>query len=425
MAMKIKMSEETRQRLEMLQKREKKAAIIATAVIIILFFSALIITKVFIEEAPTPSFLVYQPEQDSSPDLKPVQDISGGTPPVAPPVDVIVSHNVDSAAVLPMDVSMDIEGVVMDPLGDAFSTGTGGLGKGIGGGGEGGNSAGMGGAKKEDSMFVGRFWDLKKTYNGQDSRFAAATSNQDVLALISQFYNGGWNSGLFSPYLEAKARLYTSCFYMPNCLDREAANAYDPKKTQGLKACRWVAVYRAKVKAPMSGTFRFLGAGDSVLAVRFNGRNVLACGLHKLTAGANGWNAFFYDEGNNIDMKEEDRKGLIAYTGCEYWNGLFGGFRAGEAFTVESGQWYDMDVLVTEIGGGNFGFCLLIENVNEEGGAKTKDGKPLFQLFRTNFAAPDADVMYDNDIKFKDDDMRVNPPYDVDSMVWPAKLPGK
>ncbi len=417
------MSDVTRERLEAIRKSERKGAIIASSVIVVVLFVALFVTKIFVEEPPEASFLVYQPEDDSSPDLQKVKDISGGTPPVAPPIDVIVSTTVDAMSVLPMDVPMDVDGLTTDPLGDAF-TGGAGLGEGMGGGGGG---AGMGGTKKEESAFVGRFWDLKRTYQGADSRMAPATAVRDVLALASQFYNGGWNTGLFSPFMEAKTKLYASCFYMPNCFDQEAAYAYDPKKKMGLKASRWVAVYRAKVKAPVSGTFRFLGAGDSVMGVRFNGRNVLACGMHKLTAGAEGWNKYFFDEGNNIEMKEADRQDLIAYTGCEYWNGLFGGFRRGETFSVDAGQWYDMEVLISEIGGGNFGFCLLIENVNEEGGAKTKDGKPLYQLFRTSFITPDAKDMYENHIKFKDDELRVIPPYDPDSMVWPAKAitPGK
>lgn len=419
MAVKIKMSDVTRERLEAIRKRERKGAIIATSVIIVLMFVSLFVTKIFIEESPPASFLVYQPETDSSPDLQKVRDISGGTPPVAPPVNVIVSTAVDAMSVLPMEVSMEVEGVAMDPLGSAFSGG-GGLGDGIGGGG-GGGGAGMGGTAKEQSAFVGRFWDLKKTYQGAESRFAAATAVRDVLALASQFYNGGWNTGLFSPYMEAKTKLYATCFYMPNCYDQEAARAYDPKKKMGLKASRWVAIYRAKVKAPISGTFRFLGVGDSVMGVRFNGRNVLACGMHKLTAGAEGWNRYFYDEGNFAEMSAADKEGLIPYAGCEYWNGLFGGFRPGETFTVESGQWYDMEVLISEIGGGNFGFCLLIENVNEEGGVKDKDGRKLYQLFRTSFIEPNANEMYEKDIKFKDDDMRVIPPYDPDSLVWPAK----
>ena len=417
MAVKIKMSDVTRERLEAIRKRERRGAIIATSVIVVLLFVMLFIAKIFIPEPPQAEFLVYQPEEDSSPDVQKVKDISGGTPPVAPPVNVIVSNAVDAVSVLPMEVDMSLDSMAMDPMGDAFGSSAG-LGEGMGGGGGGG--AGMGGTKKEESAFVGRFWDLKKTYQGAESRFAAATAVRDVLALTSQFYNGGWNTGLFSPFMESKTKLYATCFYMPNCYDQEAARAYDPKKKMGLKASRWVAIYRAKVKAPVSGTFRFLGAGDSVMGVRFNNRNVLACGMHKLTAGAEGWNAYFFDEGNNEEMKAADREGLVTYSGCEYWNGLFGGFRRGETFSVESGQWYDMEVLVSEIGGGNFGFCLLIENVNEEGGIKDKDGKPLYQLFRTSFIEPNAEDMYENQIQFKDDDMRVLPPYDPDSMVWPA-----
>ena len=121
MAVKIKMSDVTRARLEAIRKRERKGAIIATSVIVVLLFVALFVTKIFIEEAPEASFLVYQPEGDNSQELRPVQDISGGTPPVAPPVNVIVSTSVDAAAVLPMEVDMSVDGLAAtDPMGLSF-----------------------------------------------------------------------------------------------------------------------------------------------------------------------------------------------------------------------------------------------------------------------------------------------------------------
>lgn len=422
MAVKIKMSDVTQARLEAIRKRERKGAIIATSVIVVLLFVALFVTKIFIEEAPEASFLVYQPEGDNSQELRPVQDISGGTPPVAPPVNVIVSTSVDAATVLPMEVDMSVDGLAAtDPMGDVFSAGTG-LGAGMGGG-DGSGGAGMGGTRKDPSSFVGRFWDLKRTFQGSASRMADNMANRDVLALLSQFYNGGWNVGLFSPYMEAKTKLYTNCFYMPTGDDQAAAYAYDENRKMKLKKCRWVALYRAKVQAPVSGTFRFVGAADSVMGVRFDGRNVLACGLHKLTMGSEGWCMYQYQDGDGM-MSKEDMKGLIAYSGCEFWTEIMGGFRRGETFTVQQGQWYDMEVMISEIGGGHFGFCLLIENVNEEGGAKDKDGRPLFQLFRTHFANPDAKQMYEEYKPlqmFSDDEVRTYPPYDPDSLVWPAK----
>lgn len=207
---------------------------------------------------------------------------------------------------------------------------------------------------------MGRFWDLKKTPAGADSKLKDATGNEKVLQLESQFFNGGWNTSVFTPYCEAKTKLYTSCFYMPNCLDNEATHAFDEKGTMKLKASRWVALYRARVKAPKSGKFRFVGAGDSVLAVRFDGRNVLSVGFHDLKSAA--WNGL-HILSNPDCLKNRD---VYDYASCQFWNDQFGGFAAGEPFTVHVGQWYEMQVLISEIGGGNFGFCLLIDDMSEE-----------------------------------------------------------
>ncbi len=410
MAIKIKMSEEVEQRLREIRKRERYAAVITSAVLVLLMLAMLWVTKILIADKDNASFLVYQPETEEIQDTPKVQDISGGSPPAAPPIEGSVSQDVDTSAVLPLEFSVSVSADFSDPLGTSLSGGNG-LGKGMGGGG----GSGMGSSKKAESAFCGRFWDLKKTYNGADSRYVDNSANIDVLKLESQFFNSGWNMGIFSPYFEAKTRLYSSCFFMPNCMDQEATHAYDPKGKMKMKASRWVALYRAKVKAPKTGRFRFLGAGDSVLAVRFDGKNVLSCGFHKIQTGE--WNGYHVD-------REEGKDGggakLVAYEGCDFWNAQFGGFRAGETFSVEKDQWYEMQVLVSEIGGGNFGFCLLIDDMDEEGKKMTKDGKPLFQLFRTTFISPDINEVYEG-IRFKDDELRVNPPYDPDSMIWEAR----
>lgn len=395
-------------RLQTARKRERVSAALAAVLLIAGFGIILALTQVFILAPADPSFIVYQPQEESETVIQRKADISSKSQPSSPTVSVIVSSEVSS------EVNVDFE------MSDAFfstsdllgGVGGDGLGDGLGGGGTGK----MGTQNRLKSGFVGRFWDLKKTPGGADSKLKDSTGNKQVLSLESQFYNGGWNASVFSPYCEAKTKLYTSCFYMPNCLDNEATHAFDPQGKMGLKASRWVALYRAKVRAPKSGQFRFLGAGDSVLAVRFDGKNVLACGYHNLNNAE--WNGF------HILQHPEclENRTVIPYESCQFWNDQFGGFAAGEPFTVKEGQWYEMQVLVSEIGGGNFGFCLLIDDMSEEGKKANKKGEPLFQLFRTSFIEPTAKETYEG-IRFKpgDDSEKVDPPYDPDSMIWEAK----
>lgn len=366
--------------------------------------------NVFIADNEPVSFLLYEPEAEVAAETYQKKEMSSNVKPAQPAMDFIIADSTSDVSFM-ADVEIDTEGLSMD--GEALSGGLGdgdGLGEGFG---EGGGSA-LGSSTKTENAFVGRFWDLKKTPGGGPSKFKDAQGNRGVLSVASQFFNGGWNTTAFSPYCESKTRLYASCFYLPNCMDQEASNAYDPNGKLGLKPSRWIALYRAQVQAPKSGKFRFVGAGDSVLAVRFDGRNVLACGFHDLKTA--GWNGLHVVSNPNALAGRD----VIAYESCDFWNEQFGGFVAGDTFDVKAGEWYEMQVLVSEIGGGNFGFCLLIDDVDEEGGKLSEDGKPLFQLFRTSFIEPKAAEVYES-IKYKDMELATDPPYDEDSMIWPAR----
>lgn len=390
--------------------RRKKIMAIGVACALVLFLGLLFwCVNVFIEEKDIPSFELYTHVEETGEEAPKPKEIHSNVKPATPNVNIVVADSASDVSFM-TDVEIDTDGLTMD--GDPLSEGLGGDGIGEGMG-EGGGS-GLGSSSKVENAFVGRFWDFKKTPAGAPSKLKDAAANRQVLDIMSKFYNSGWNTSAFAPYCESKTRLYSSCFYLPNCMDQEASNAYDPNKRMGLKPSRWVALYRAQVQAPVSGRFRFVGAGDSVLAVRFDGRNVLCCGFHDLKTST--WNGF-HELSNPGALKGKD---IIKYEACDFWNEQFGGFMAGETFEVKAGEWYEMQVLVSEIGGGNFGFCLLIDDVDEEGGKTTEDGQPLYQLFRTSFIQPNAAEVYET-IKFKDMELATDPPYDEDSMIWPAR----
>lgn len=367
------------------------------------------VSKIFLERGTETTFLVYQPEVQETQEAPRPRELSSNVRVSAPQMDIIVADSASDVSFM-TSVEIDTEGLVMD--GNAMAEGIGGDGFGEGMG-EGGGS-GLGSSSRTDNAFEGRFWDFKRTPNGGDSRLRDVSGNRQVLSLLSQFYNGGWNTTTFSPYCESRTRLYASCFYLPNCMDQEASNAYDPDGRMRLKPSRWVALYRARVQAPKSGRFRFVGAGDSVMAVRFDGRNVLACGFHNLATAE--WNGLHVISNPGALQGRE----IIDYQSCDFWNEQFGGFVSGEPFEVRAGEWYEMQVLVSEIGGGNFGFCLLIDDMDEEGGKTSEDGKPLFQLFRTSFIEPRAAEVYET-IKYKDMELATDPPYDPDSLIWVAR----
>ncbi len=410
MALRIKLSEEVRGRIEQGKRRARLASVAVSAIFVLLGGLVLWLSSILISQAPLPTFIAYVPnEENINLTPKPLMDLVGGASAESPPVSIEIAADIADVALAPMDFSTTFTGFGGGSMGGMAGLGEGGVGSGYGDG----KGTGMGSAEKTGSSFCGRFWDLKKTPGGTAGPYRDVSSNGRVMDMLSRFYKGGWNPSDFSACYESKVKLYTNCFYMPNCMDNEATNAYDPKGRMKLEPSRWVALYRAKVKAPASGRFRFVGAGDSVMGVRFAGRNVLQCGFHSLETGE--WDA-------NLTDDYQSRHDFFAYKGCEAWNEMFGGFQAGEIFTVEEGQWYDMEVLVSEIGGGAFGFCLLLDDVD---GEKKKDaqGQPLFQVFRTSFVEPDADEIYAG-MKYKDEQSLVRPPYDPDSMVWEAKPVG-
>ncbi len=299
-----------------------------------------------------------------------------------------------------------------------------GLGEGFGGDGDGDGDGlgegGLGSSEEIKSSFVGEFWDLKRNRSRGESRFYPVAKSPDVHSFLSDFFNDGWPRHRFSSFLKSPVRLYATCFLMPNASDLEAMHAYDPSGKYGLEKSRWVIIYRAQVQAPKSGKFRFVGAADSVMGVRFNKRNVLNVGLHNLRTGVWG----------NMDTYEGKHPQYL-YENCEEWNILCQGFTAGNIFEVKQGEWYDMEILISEIGGGNFGFCLLIDELVDgvSTSMKTTRGKmrngldgqiPVLQLFRTQLVEPDVAEIYAT-MKYSDDVLPVNPEYDKDSYVWPAR----
>lgn len=401
MSLRIKTSQKIEEAVLLERKRTMKLAVIASFALLLLGLASLWFCKIILMPSPPPSFLVYAPQEDPSTEIQQVEDISSSLQLEAPPVQIAVADVASSINLPNINMNLDTPGE-MSSLGGNMG---GGLGSGIGGGGK-----GMGERKASGSAFCGRFWDLKKTNTGDPSALKANTANLPVLNLLSRYYNGRWNDEMFAKFFESKVNLFASCFFMPQSLDKEASNAYDPNHRMKLEPSRWVAIYRALVQAPVSGKFRFVGAADSVMAVRFNGQNVLQCGFHLLSTGE--W------DGGRDEAYMEGKK-YYPYESCEPWNVNFGGFVGGDVFEVKAGEWYPMEVLISEIGGGDFGFCLLVDAVDSPKKVD-KNGTPIFYLFRTAFIAPTADEIYQT-VKNPSDNGTTDPPYDEDSPVWVAK----
>ncbi len=420
MPIRIKIPDKLRQGSERQNKRRLILAGGASLACILIAFGILMYYKIVIYK-PEAAFIAYtQPEdtQEEKIQEKPLDSSKISADPPAPSIelDVITSPVSVADFALPTAVGTD-----------SLGGGLGGEGIGTGSGGEGG--IGMGGRKASPSAFVGQLWDFKRSSHGGKSPYTGAANiafDRDVLTILSRFYNNRWQTGMLSSYMRLPTRLFTSAFYMPNCLEAEAMHAYDPDGRFKLQSGRWVAVYKARVQAPVSGKFRFVGLADSVMAVRFDGKNVLDCGLHALSDGV--YHAYH-------DESRRDKTDMLSYDSTTAWTESADGFyknafMRGEPFTVQQGRWYDMEVLVSEIGGQQFGFCLLIDDMSDNDELKSTGAnpQPVYQLFRTTLVSPTAEdayaaMKYSSGESGFSEDSRVDPPYDPDSLVWPAQNP--
>ena len=122
----------------------------------------------------------------------------------------------------------------------------------------------FGTSKPSGSTLVGTFYDTKQTPGGRPTNM---NMNQ-YREFLSRFVNKGWNESELNRFYKAPQQLYAAQFYIPRTPAKDAPKAYgcDDK----VKPSQWLAIYRGKVRAPKSGTFRFVGLGDDYLVVRFN-----------------------------------------------------------------------------------------------------------------------------------------------------------
>ena len=276
----------------------------------------------------------------------------------------------------------------------------------------------------ENSALVGRFYDLKQPIDGKSKPL----HRHEVVAKCRQFNNQKWDRELFNGYYSPKVKLYAPYFYLPRCKADYGPEAFqcnnDPEKPN-VKPSDWVVVYRGVVTAPKSGTFRFAGMGDDVLMVRFDNKLVLERGWSIPTR-----NSMTLGTSKSYQRELTGKLGcaLYRYDTTPHWNEMLGGIPTGIPFKVRKGKKYPIEILVSEIPGNEFGFCLLVEELHK--GKKVPTGTvdigkaPVLHLFRTNDSLPDPARIRSALTTFTTD-YTVNgsmegPPFRSNSLIWQA-----
>jgi hypothetical protein len=228
---------------------------------------------------------------------------------------------------------------------------------------------------------VGTFYNLKQT---RDRKPTGLTDTQ-VREEIREIVKKGLREQDFKKYYQASRTLYQTKFLIPTTRADVAPAAFECQDEVEPK--RWAVVYRGAVQAPKSGKFRFVGAGDDVLVVRFDKRPVFdfgytVAGIMVHPRGAAGGL-------KGTDLEKAVRKNTpmsfpfetYQYEKTPSYNGALGGLAIGPTFEVKAGVSYPFEILIAEIPGGYFSSALLIEEVGERY-QKLENGSPLLPLFQ-------------------------------------------
>ncbi len=227
--------------------------------------------------------------------------------------------------------------------------------------------------------FTGTFYDLKQTRSGKPTEVTPA----EYQKIFRKFVRENWRESVLTDYFRGTQKLHTPQIFIPNMRADEGPKAFG--LADKVKPSRWLAHYKARVSPPADGTYHFVGGGDDVMIVRFNGKVVLDRCWHQ---------------------QDEEWKATRNY---DYgYTGIPNGFARGDAMRLKAGQFYDMEVLIGEQPGGLVFFSLLLE---EEGVEYRRDAKgnpilPVFRLAGGPLPEPQTGQTF--------------PPYDPVGPIWKA-----
>ena len=316
-------------------------------------------------------------------------------------VQVVSDINIPTSLTIPdSNSALKLRGVL--PFGHR-----GGGGNGLGDGGEGDGHGNL------SSELQGVFYDLKQTKDRRptdDFRGIPTGGWQTgrvapTLRIMRAFVNGNWRreydsrGNVHYPELDrfysAPVRLWTSCFYTADSIDAERA----PQDfgCENVDPSAWVCIYSGNVVAPFSGKFRFLGAADDVILVRFNKEIVLDYGWASYSVGTYFHNSFQGGERDLQLLKEtsanstRSKSPLYSKHPLEvYGNNSNPSYNLakGAVITVKEGEIYPIEILISEMPGGSYHQALYVEQLDANG--RPFESNPEYRpLFRTTLALPD------------------------------------
>ena len=379
------------------EKRNNYLTALSTSVLSVLLGASILYTIAIVVAQPeAPQLMAYVSPENNAPPHEPSPPVisreiaSSSAPQTQVAIPTIIAQTPSPISLPVLDIDMPEEPAMLE---DGTLDGFGDFGSDLGDA-----SSTFGGEEAGGSTLEGTFYDTKQTPGGKSTGMNQNTYRQ----FITSFIKGGWNQTSLNKYYKAPQKLYNAQFYIPRCTAEDAPKAYHCEER--VKASFWLAIYRGKIKAPKTGTFRFVGAGDDYLAVRFNHKTVFDYGwesaaMGKMYANNQKWRDAMMNKDGNDNLKKELRDADVMvppvtfyqYSTSTHWNKCLGGVAAGKEFKVEKSKIYPIEILISEGPGGEFGTCLLLEEVGLPPLENDSTGSPILPLFRTNNGVPKPD----------------------------------
>jgi len=234
--------------------------------------------------------------------------------------------------------------------------------------------------ERSDASLIGILYDLKQT---QDRSKTGMTVNL-YSQVVDEFLAKKLDDSVLERFYRVTQPLYATQVYIPIMAAQAAPKAFGAEKT--VMPAMWLIHYKGQVVPPETGRFRFVGYADDWLAVAVNGETALIAPRHDVKLTQTLW-------------KSPEKAGMKAGNG---------NLRVGDWIDFKKGVPFDVDIVIGERPGGNFGAFLMIQ---KEGGVyeMTPDGQfPILPIFQV---APR---------KVKATNISAGPPFSETPSVWRA-----
>jgi hypothetical protein len=207
--------------------------------------------------------------------------------------------------------------------------------------------------EQSEAAMIGILYDFKQTQDHKPTNVDPA-SYVDVL---DEFFSKGWDEKVLERFYRVSRPLYTTQIFIPIFDANEAPKEFGVEKT--VQPSRWIVHYKAQVSPPADGTYRLVAYADDVCAAAINGKTVVIGGRPDIRLKKTGW------------KPTEKREG----------RGISGDLVYGDWITLKKDDIVDLDVVIGERPGGQFGAFLMVQKQGDNY-PPDENGNPTLPIFQ-------------------------------------------